>query len=79
MEPVAQREYIQFMKAKGTPVNVAACSLFVDKTYPWLTSFPDGLMRDDHSAEKFGVLGDQVPFFIRHRMQPHGRRNILFV
>ena len=46
MEPMARRAYIQQMKAKGCPVVVAMCGLFVCKTYPWLASSPDGLVID---------------------------------
>ena len=62
LEPIARREYIQHMKTKGTPVSVALCGLFVSDHIPWLASSPDALVRDDHCAEKFGVLEIKCPF-----------------
>lgn len=62
MEPVARRCYIQHMKAKGTPVSVATCGLFVSSTHPWLASSPDGLIADNSTADKFGVLEIKCPF-----------------
>ena len=63
MEPVAGRAYIQQMKAKGCPVVVAMCGLFVCKTYPWLASSPDGLVIDKKYRRQIWSFRDKVPFY----------------
>ena len=61
-EPIARREYIQLKKTQGTPVTVSLCGLFVSEAYPWLASSPDGLVLDESSDDKFGVLEIKCPF-----------------
>ena len=58
MEPIARREYVQFMKGRGAPVIVSLRGLCVSDNNPWLAASPDGLVVDISSSQKFWALGD---------------------
>lgn len=61
-EPIARREYIQLKKSQGAPVSVSLSGLFVSQEHPWLASSPDGLVADNGSDDKFGILEIKCPF-----------------